>query len=456
MSSWVRRHLVTSGSLEASYPRPVARSLLPVALGALVCCAEAPRPLPTPPPCHPVEIPADSTEAERRSCAFSAGATPTETLGVGPEWVAEIPITHVIVRMQENRSFDHYLGQLPRRGHPEVDGLPESFTNPDLGGAPVAPFPLASTCLEADPPHQWDAMNAQWNRGSLDGFVRTAAVGGSDGRYTMGYYDEADLPFYYWLAKTFVVSDRYFSSSLGGTWSNRNFLYTGSAHGVKNTFDRVISDAESIFDRLDAAGVDWAVYVQGRAPRQDTLGWNSSHPGLRPFAQLLERLADGTLEPVVFVETSPGAFEDEHPPFDVQPGEAWTAELYHAARYSPLWARLAIFLNYDTAGGMLDHVPPPEACPPSPEETDFAQLGFRVPFVVVSAWAKPGYVSHEVHDHTSVLRFVELLHGIDALSDRDANADALLDVFDFGCPAPFPVAPEAPAPGFDGLTCRTP
>lgn len=382
---------------------------------------------------------------------FSAGATVEETLGIDRTAASSIPITHVIVRMQENRSYDHYLGQLPLRGQPEAEAVPEGFTNPDLSGAEVRPFPLASTCLEADPPHQWDANRAQWNEGALDGFVRTAAVDGSDGHYVMGYYDEPDLPFLYWAARTFALGDRYFAASLGGTWSNRNFLYTGSAHGVKNTFDRVISDARTVFDQLDEAGVAWGVYTDGwLQPRQDTLGWTGDTPGVYPFSTLIERLRDGTLEPVVFVDTAPGSPNDEHPPYDVQTSDRWTRLMYEEARRSPLWPSLALFLNFDNGGGMFDHVPPPEACVPAVGEEDFDQYGMRVPFIVISPWAKRAHVSHDVNSHTSVLRFIQLLHDLPALTDRDANADALLSMFEFACPPPFSESPTPPPGGSGG------
>ena len=391
---------------------------------------------------------------ERRACLFGEGARPGETLALTQEQVAQIPITHVVVRMQENRSFDHYLGMLPQRGKPEVDGIPEGFTNPDATGLPVPAHHLESTCLEADPPHQWEAMNAQWNGGAMDGFVTTAAVDGSDGHFAMGYYDEPDLPFYYWLARTFAISDRYFASSLGGTWSNRNFLYTGRAHGVKDTFDDVIRHARTVFDQLDDAGVAWAVYNDGHL-RQDSLGWEEGHRGVRPLGQLFADLRTGRLPPVVFVETSPWSPEDEHPANDVQPGEAWSRALVVAAMESPLWPQLALFFDYDTAGGLLDHVPPPEACVPSPEEADFDRLGMRVPFFLISPWARPGHVSHQVADHTSVLRFIQLLHDLPALGARDANASAMLDLFDFEGPMPLERPPAPPLAGTGGCASES-
>ena len=312
---------------------------------------------------------------QREECFFEAGALPTQTLGVDTTTASQLPITHVIVRMQENRSYDHLLGRLFERGQPNAEAIPNDFHNIDLEGTAVAPFHLNSTCLEADPPHQWNANHEQWNMGMLDGFIRSAAVDGSDGHYTMGYYDETDLPFLYWAAKTFAISDRYFAASLGGTWSNRNFLYTGSAHGVKNTFDRVISDARTVFDQLDEANIAWGVYVDGRlSPRQDTLGWNGETNGVYPFEQFIEKLRMGTLEPVAFVDTAPGSPNDEHPPYDVQNGDRWTRQIYEEARQSPLWSKLAIFLNYDNGGGALRSCTTPRCMCPCSDRNGFQSL----------------------------------------------------------------------------------
>ncbi len=399
-------------------------------------------------PCVPLELPADALAATRLSCAFEAGASPRQTLGLDRATVARIPIDHVVVVMQENRSFDHLFATL-HDTRPEVEAIPAAYVNPDRAGVPVRPFHLTSGCLPADPPHQWDAMHAQWNGGAMDGFVRTAAVGGLDGHYATGFHDASDTPFYHWLARTFPLADRHFASVLAGTWANRAVLYTGSTHGLRNTGEFTIADAPTVFDALDARGVSWGVYVDG-TPRQDLLGWTAAHRGVAPFSALLDALSSGSLPSVSFVD--PTEMQDEHPPNDVRGGEAWSRRVYEASTSSPLWPRLAVVFTYDEGGGLFDHVPPPSACMPSPglEGTDV--LGHRVPLLVVSPWSRPGHVSHVVHDHASVLRFIQLLFDLPALSARDANADALLDMFEFSCPPPFAEAPRSPAAG-DAQVC---
>jgi phospholipase C len=387
----------------------------------------------------------DPYSASRAACKFAKGARSSDTVGVTTAVRATIPITHVVVITQENRSFDHFFGKLAAAGQPDAEGWPAGFTNPDLGGAAVAPYHLASSCLPNDPPHQGAAMRAGWDNGKMDGFVSSAAQGlggGNDGHFVMGYYDASDLPFFYWLASTFAVADHYFAPVLGGTWGNRDYLYCATSDGVTDTGQATIA-APTIFDALDAAHLSWGVYADGN-PRQDCLGWSASHAGVAGSAAFLAALQAGTLPAVSFVD--PDGWQDEHPTNDIHGGELWMHEIYAAAVSSPLWSQLAIVLTFDEAGGLADHLAPPPACPPSADQAAFNQLGVRVPAIVVSPWAKLHGVSHAVHDHTSVLRLVESIFDLPALTARDANADALLDMFDFGCPARTTL-PSPPAPG---------
>src|SRR6185369_4467428 len=134
--------------------------------------------------------------------------------------------------------------------------------------------------------------------------------------------------------------------------------------------------------------------------------------------------------------------------------EAWTYKVYQGAVTSPLWPRLALIWTYDEAGGFADHVPPPnEACvarPDNPKDLPFVELGARVPLAVISPYARPHFVSHVVQDHTAVTRFIETVFGVTALTARDANSDALLDMFDFGCAPALLQPPEAPPAGTGG------
>lgn len=379
-------------------------------------------------------------------CPFAAGSLAKDTLGRPGAARVAIPITHVVVLMQENRSFDHYFGRLWRSGQPEAEGFPSNFTNPDAAGQRVPPFHLPTTCFPRDPPHQWRAVRAQWNQGQMNGFVTSADDDDGDGRWAMGYYDATDLPFYHWLAGTFALGDRYFSAALGGTWPNRQFLYTARAQTARAP-SGMLRGARTIFDLLDEGRVPWRVYTDGPL-RQDCIGWQPGARGVEKSAAFLAALRTGTLPPVSFLD--PGD-EDEHPPADVQRGERWARFLYGELVRSPLWPRLVVFLTYDEGGGFFDHVAPPAACAPDETRPELDRRGVRVPILAISPWARPHHVSHVENDHASILRFIELLHDLPALSARDANADALLDLFDFSRPRLLS-PPPAPAAGRNG--CR--
>jgi phospholipase C len=397
----------------------------------------------------PSPVAADPHLADRLACAFPAGARAADTVAAP----GALPIKHVIVVMKENRSFDHIFGGL-RALQPDAEVFPADFTNPDKSGAAVAPAHLANTCVGWDPDHQWTAMHAQIDGGKMDGYVKSAAsTTGSDGHFALGYYQQADLPFYYWLASTYALADHYLASVRSGTFPNRDYLLLGTSDKVQSTQFFVWPDPAlpTIFDELDQAGVTWGVYGDDHA-LEETLNnpaknWEKSKPW-RSVQTLLDQLASGDLPSVVFVDGTEDV-EDEHPTADLQIGEAWTKRLYDAAVASPVWSSTAILFTYDEAGGFFDHVPPPDdACLARPADAMFHELGTRVPMIAISPWARRHYVSHARKEHASITRFIEALFDLPALTARDANADALLDMFDFGC-APPPVD-AAPASGTGG------
>jgi phospholipase C len=460
-----------------------------VVLGALcaVHCDSGP---PPPPPPLTDQQAADA----RGACQFKRDALPADTLGPSAPLGSAIPIENIVVLMQENRSFDTYFAKLNEFGQRnDVELAPPTATNPDGDGG-LKGFVHAPHLCVLDTNHEWSGTHEEWNNGKMDGFFRandgwngenTMPDGGApsllDGQRALWWLDQSDLPFYYLLATTFAIGDHYHASLLGPTWPNRDFLYAATSFGITDQRWPDLSGSPYpdvdvvIFDRLEKAGVTWNIFGDGLpgAAVVLTVGivnrWGRDP--LLPMSEFFARAKAGTLPQVSFVDPHLGnqgpAQNDEHPPADVQVGQAFAANVVTAMFASPQWPKSAMFLTYDEHGGFYDHVAPPSACPPddtapilaSGDTTvgGFDRLGIRVPITVVSPYTKPRYVSHVTYDHTSVLRFIEAKFALPALTARDANAEAMFDFFDFSKPA-FLVPPSLPAPPvdqFELLYCET-
>jgi phospholipase C len=399
----------------------------------------------------PVVVPADVHADERAACAFGAGATVEQTLGVSRELSQRLPIRHVIVVMKENRSFDHLFGRLHEQ-QPDVEPIPASFTNLDAEGFAVVPFRASTTCLATNPPHQWAGMHRGVNDGAMDGFVRNAATVFENGHNALSHYTARDLPFLSWLASTWALNDRHFASVRSGTFPNRAVMLLGTNDGVRETGStRPRRETPTIFDALDRAGLTWAAYSDAQL-LSDALGWSHQDRGCYCLDDFFARVDSGTLPNVVFIDGVPSQ-TDDHPPADLQQGEAWLRTIYQHVVAGPQWPRTAMVWLYDEGGGFADHVPPPNrACVARPGTVDDAyfELGPRVPLVVISPYARPHTVSHVVQEHTAVTRFIETVFDLPALTARDANSPALLDLFDFSCTPPMLTPPPPPEAGTGG------
>jgi phospholipase C len=487
-------------------------------------------------------------------------------------------VNHVIVVMQENHSYDNYFGALayapgspyhhPRGDrdrdcddhgcrkddHSCVDGL-ACFpahdqlicfdANRDDDDSIVTAFHDQRRCVAPDLDHSWvgthHEANVRFPNHALhdtrnDGFVKVNDISeqpdngvesGTDDQ-TMGFYTQDEIPFYYQLAQTFAISDRYFSSLLGPTFPNRSYFLAATSFGHLTTSDSFPPPGSggykpitgTIFDRLDANGVTWADYFsdvpQGGSFRP--FGATGVDPHFLPVALFLAQAAGvpglPPLPQVAFVDPNfgvlnPATENDEHPPTDIQRGQAFVSQLVAAVRNGPAWKDSIVIVTYDEHGGFYDHVAPPRApqggertpdgiapgqcadlsnppmslqpgggaecsanllsttdtsvadatalCPalasdptgPYPRDcASFDQLGFRVPFMAVSPFSKPHYVSHTTGDHTSLLALIEkrFLPAGTHLTGRDAHADTLEDLFDFdGAPSlGVPILPVAP------------
>jgi phospholipase C len=396
--------------------------------------------------------------AKRAACTFKQGALPSETFGASISGI-DIPIDTVVIVSQENHSFDEYLGQLPAAGQPGANVERPSVTLSNDAGQTFSPYHESAFCL-MDAAHDWDSLHRDWDGGRNDGFVK---VNGSSANPSLGYYDARDLSFYYALATTYGVGDAYFSAVLGPTVPNRLYLYAGTSAGHIANGTSLPPSQPTIFQRLRAANVSFGVYSNGPTAQSGhpppTCGGPYSFESAmfceetgpaKTFADFQRDAAAGALPHVVWAFVG----DDEHPPTDVEVGQANVQTFFDALAQSQQWARSAFILTYDESGGFYDHVPPPPACAPDdvppaiPAEGTFAAgfdvHGFRVPFIIASPYSRPHYVSHVVNSHTSILRFLELRFALPACSARDANADPLLEFFDFTRPS-F-ATPSLPAP----------
>ena len=378
-------------------------------------------------------------------------------------------IEHVVVLMMENHSFDNLLGMVPHSvpGRRGVDGLTVRGgrvvnANRDATGRRVAATPATSPCqLDGKPSQTWNASHQSWDGGRNDGFVRAS------GPVAMEYWDHHDLPFTYSLARHFPIGERYFSSVLGQTYPNRRYLFTGTSSGLVATNGQTFGTPAAhgtIFDRLDAHHIGWRVYYESQ-PSADIIPGFST-PARQPRLQKMDRFYTdahaGRLPAVTFLDPDYGTTSEENPQ-DIQVGERFVASVVNALIHSPRWRHVALFITYDEHGGYYDHVPPPRAIRPDsiaplplPDGSalapaGFDRYGFRVPLLVVSPWARPGYVSRVVQDHTSITAFIEHKFNLPAMTWRDANAAPMTDYFDFSGRPAFLRAPRlAAAPGLAG------
>ena len=494
-------------------------------------------------------------------------------------------VKHVIIVMQENHSFDNYFGALAYApgspyhspgdsgdsgdsdgrscgggcradDHRCVDGLScradrsgalvcsnaNKDSDASKGDKHVRAFHDPLRCVAPDLDHSWlgthqeanfKQPNQSLNEPKMNGFVDVNdlteqidnGVESPTEDETMGFYDQRDIPFYYSIAQSFAINDRFFASVLGPTFPNRSYLMAGTSFGHLTTADSFPPAGSggykpvtgTIFDLLDKNGVSWVDYFsdvpQGGSFRP--FGPTGVDPHFFPVSLFLAQAAGSPglppLASVSFVDPNfgvlnPAAENDEHPPTDIQRGQAFVSQIMSAVRNGPYWKDSIVFLTYDEHGGSYDHVGPPRApqggartpdgiapgqcadlsnvpmslapgggaecssnllsptdttvadalalCPalaanptgPYPAEcASFDQLGIRVPFVAVSPFSKRHYVSHTVGDHTSFLALIEkrFLPPGSHLTKRDQNANTLEDLFDFDR-APSADIPVAP------------
>jgi phospholipase C len=360
-------------------------------------------------------------------------------------------IEHIVVVMMENRSFDHFLGWMD-----EADGVQGGLTFVDSNGVSHATHPLAPDfqgCAHPDPDHSYDGGRVEFDGGACDGWLRA----GANDDYAIGFYRKRDLAFLGQAAPRWKTCDRYFAAIMAETFPNRIYQHAAQTDRLTNTFD--LSVLPTIWDRLADAGLDGRYYFSD-VPILAL--WGLRYVGIsRPIASFFADAAAGDLPDVAFVDPrfideASGTSGDDHPHADIRNGEAFLNAIYAAVTTSPDWPHTVLVINFDEWGGFFEHVPPPTApIPPADQAAGNAdgRLGFRVPCLVISPFARPG-VSSEPFDHTSILRMIEWRWNLPALTVRDATANNLADVLQFTGRPTRPRQFDVPAGPF-GAPCST-
>jgi phospholipase C len=373
--------------------------------------------------------------SRREVLAGAAGAAGAIALGsqVPAEATSRLPapsgsgIEHIVVLMMENRSFDHYLGWLPG-----ADGKQAGLTFVDRDGVSRRTHHLTDYqgCSHPDPDHSFEGGRVQLNGGRCDGWLRS----GPNDEFAIGYYQQSDLGFYGHAAPYWTTFDRYFSATLAETYPNRFYQHSAMTDRLHNS--TATAAMATIWDRLADKGVSHAYYYVD-VPFLALYGAKYL-PISRSWVQFQVDAAAGTLPAVSFLDPKfldegTGTSADDHPHADIRAGQSFLGQVYRAVTAGPGWKNTVLVINYDEWGGFFDHVAPAVA-PDATPDAGTGRRGFRTPALMISPRARRHHVSHNVYDHTSVLKMIEWRWGLRSLTPRDAAARNIAEVLDFANP----------------------
>jgi phospholipase C len=403
--------------------------------------------------------------AESRAGGADGVPSSREPAGEAKEEEEQIPIKHIIFIIKENRTFDNYFAR-----YPGAEGADSGKTS---DGRTVE-LEVATDVIERDLGHAYLDGVKSINGGRMDGFDLV-----TNGETMRGYtsFVRKGIPNYWAYADNFVLGDRMFSSMYGPTLPEHLYTVAAQSGRVVGNKDQVGGESgycedplETVFrykrgmskrddekvmrairraevetivqywehvracfdfevlpDQLEKAGISWHYYANiswMHALLAIEHMYNSKHwnRDITDTDQLIGDIAKERLDEVVWIVPPPAA--NEHPGgTSVCMGENWTVDIVNRIMRSKYWKNTAIFLTWDDFGGFYDHVPPPQY--------DVMGLGPRVPLLIISPWAKQGYIDSTEYEFSSVLKFIETVHGLDCMTERDCQANDMMNAFDF-------------------------
>ena len=400
-------------------------------------------------------------------------------------------ISHVIVIIQENRSFENFFAGWPDANAP-MSGCASPSPKPSEnevvmpasqygGPADAVSCPGKDSVValhqvtfedNRDLEHDWGSSMTEWNKGQMDGFTAYGNNHGPDQAYA--YVEHSQIEPYRLMAKRYVLADAMFPTEFGGSFTGHLTLVAGTddiklpseaevnfpSHAPDDcdspphtkssylTSDRVVHFFDGpfpCFDQfntmaqvLDNAKVSWKMYathlVDGgfwepfEAIRYVRYGDDWNTNIIAPQTKFLTDASSGQLASVSWV--TPTRTDSDHPAASSDKGPSWVASIVNAVGTSPYWSKSAIIVVWDDWGGFYDNAKPPQL--------DYRGLGMRVPCLIISPYAKHGVVDHTQYEYGSILRFIEEVNGLPAgsigpTSDgyTDARAKSLDNAFDF-------------------------
>ncbi len=394
--------------------------------------------------------------------AFLAGcgSTTASKVVTPPQPPASSKIKHIVVIMQENRSFDNLF-----MGFPNADTVTSGLAIDPTTHTPVS-VSLAPVPFEDghDLDHTHIGFLGDFQNGQMDSFQRS---GYPTVDYAYAYVPQSETVPYWTLAQRYTLGDRMFESNSGPSFVAHQYMIAGqSANADENpafipwgcdapTTDTVALigpngtnlpgvypcfDYQTLADVMDAQSVTWKYYAPGlpskltggieigfiwsafQAIKHIRFGPDWTADVISPNTQFLTDIANGQLAQMTWI--TPAFSYSDHPgPGATALGPDWVATLTNAIGASQFWDSTAIFIAWDDWGGWYDHVPPPQI--------DSMGLGFRVPLIVVSPYAKTGYISHTTHEFGSFLKYAEEVFSLPSLGTRDVTSDDFSDCFDY-------------------------
>lgn len=371
---------------------------------------------------------------------------------------ATTPITHIVIMVKENRTYDTMFGTFP--------GANGATTYTDQHGN-VHPLNHEPDYLKVDLGHDWKHANLTYDNGKMDKFSLNSNSHQNGIDVSDAQFYQSDIPNYWQYAQTFALTDNFFSNIMGPSYANHFFTIAGEDDNVdgvvRNGYKKHhqtglgcdsppgvlveerdqnnhVKDVypcfsyQTLADLLDAANISWKYY----APPQGSPGyvwstydsisqirngpdWTKNVVSDKQFAT---DAASGNLPTVSWLVQDGGI--SDHPPHSICDGENWTVSQINAVMSnSPLWNSTAIFLTWDDWGGFYDHVAPPRG------PNSVIEFGFRVPTIIISPYAQAGYVDDTFYSFSSILKFVEDDYSLPPLTQLDGGSNDMFNAFNF-------------------------